>query len=74
MIELRARDLKVGDNFTVDQGETWNEVESISSSLDEKGRRTFFVRQTTCNERGAVSVLSTKSALFLTPSCFVIVR
>lgn len=74
MIELRARDLKVGDEFTVDQGETWNEVESISSSLDEKGRRTFFVRQTTCNEHGAVSVLSTKSVLFLTPSCFVIVR
>jgi hypothetical protein len=49
-------------------------VESISSSLDEKGRRTFFVRQTTYNERGVASVLSTKSALFLTPSCFVIVR
>jgi len=72
MIELKARDLKVGDEFTVNDGETWNEVEEI---LHLRGPVLYFVvRATTFNEHGAPSVLSTKKVLFMLPSRLVIVR
>jgi hypothetical protein len=76
MVELEVKDLKDGDEFTMDNGESWNDVEYIKRPLvgQRDARVHVFVRRTQTVRPGVPAALSTKTVLIVLPTTRVIVR